>query len=116
VATVIAEKFEALVRLDLQNSRMKDFFDLDFLLRGMAPDRTELEAAIRATFDRRGSVLPDGEPGGLSDEFIEDRQVMWEAFLRKNGLPDESLREVAARIRREDPPRPGVDLENVGFP
>lgn len=25
---------------------------------------------------------------------------MWEAFLRKNGLPDESLREVAARIRR----------------
>ena len=32
VATVISEKFEALVRLDFQNSRMKDFFDLDFLL------------------------------------------------------------------------------------
>jgi len=28
VETVVAEKFEAMVRLDMVNSRMKDFYDL----------------------------------------------------------------------------------------
>ena len=32
VYTMIAEKFEAMVQLGMANSRMKDFYDLDFLL------------------------------------------------------------------------------------
>lgn len=99
IATVIAEKFEALVRLDLQNSRMKDFFDLDFLLAGMLPDRGELEKAIMATFRRRGTELPDREPTGLSDSFVEDKQVMWNAFLIRNGLEPRDFGRVVERIR-----------------
>jgi len=102
VATVIAEKFEALVRLDLRNTRMKDFFDLRFLLAGeSAPDRAELEAAILATFRRRSTALPVGEPAGLSEAFIEERRVVWDAFLRKNGLTAEPLRQVVEELRRE---------------
>lgn len=97
--TVIAEKFEALVRLDAQNSRMKDFFDLDFLLSGNAQETGSLDAAIRATFARRGSTLPTETPTGLTDAFVEDRRDMWQAFLRKNGLQADGFDEVVARIR-----------------
>lgn len=99
VCTVVAEKFEALVRLDAQNTRMKDFFDLELLLGSGAPDRTLLSDAIRATFQRRGSDLPTDLPTGLSDEFARDKQVIWNAFLRKNGLERMDLAEVIARIR-----------------
>lgn len=84
--TVIAEKFEALVRLDAQNTRMKDFFDLELLLKSNPPDRELLVNAIRATFKRRDSKLPNEVPTGLSDEFARDKQVMWNAFLRKKSL------------------------------
>jgi hypothetical protein len=97
--TVIAEKFEALVRLDEQNSRMKDFFDLDFLLAGGAHDHNLLDAAIRATFNRRGSILPTEVPTGLTPAFAVDKQGMWNAFLRKNGLQADEFPEVAGRIR-----------------
>ncbi len=99
--TVIAEKFEALVRLDAQNSRMKDFFDLAILLNAGDLDTVWLSDAIQATFRRRGSQLPDQVPTGLSESFARDKQVMWKAFLRKNGLDQETadLSEVIADIR-----------------
>ncbi|MCP5544206.1 MAG: nucleotidyl transferase AbiEii/AbiGii toxin family protein [Akkermansiaceae bacterium] len=100
VCTVIAEKFEALVRLDAQNSRMKDFFDLDYLLSsGGAPDRRQLEEAIHATFRRRGTQIPAELPTGLTDTFSNDRRVMWNAFLHKNGLVSGDLAQVTGRIR-----------------
>lgn len=103
VATVVAEKFEALVRLDAGNSRMKDFFDLDFLLARDAPDRETLSRAIHATFERRAGVLPDAVPTGLTDRFAADRQVMWAAFLRKNGLGPgaDDFQSVIGRIRKK---------------
>lgn len=99
VCTVIAEKFEALVRLDAQNTRMKDFFDLELLLRSDSPDRELLSNAIFATFRRRGSNLPTEVPTGLSDGFAQEKQVMWSAFLRKNSLVGDGLSKVVARIR-----------------
>lgn len=102
VCTVVAEKFEALVRLDAQNTRMKDFFDLDLLLKSDPPDVEILSNAIRATFQRRGSELPVDVPTGLTDEFARDKQVMWNAFLRKNGLDRnaDDLMEVITGIRK----------------
>lgn len=97
--TVIAEKFEALVRLDAQNTRMKDFFDLDFLLADSAHDQQATNDAIHATFERRGSVLPTSIPTGLTKEFVQDRQVMWDAFLSKNGLEAQDFEEVVTRVR-----------------
>ncbi len=101
VATVIAEKFEALVRLDAQNSRMKDFFDLDVLLTTFELDQELLSKAIHATFERREASLPVEEPTGLTLSFAYDKQVMWQAFLRKNGLVGErdDFAEVVSRIR-----------------
>ena len=100
VCTVIAEKFEALVRLDAQNTRMKDFFDLEFLLRDGELDRDILREAIHATFARRESELPIDTPAGLSDRFAREKQVMWNAFLRKNGLVSDELVKVISTIRK----------------
>lgn len=103
VCTVVAEKFEALVRLDAQNTRMKDFFDLDFLLRDGNLDREILRQAIHATFKRRDTELLADVPISLTDAFAENKQVMWNAFLRKNGLESQTdvLSVVIARIRQE---------------
>jgi len=50
--TVVAEKLEAMVQLGIANTRMKDFFDLDFLGRSFEFDGPVLTHAIRETFKR----------------------------------------------------------------
>lgn len=103
--TVVAEKLEALVVLDLQNSRMKDFFDLHFLLSAEWLDRSVLERSVDATFRRRGTPFPEDCPTGLTDEFGALKQGMWKAFLNRNGLngAPENFVEVVASIRKSPP-------------
>lgn len=100
-ATVIAEKLHAVCLLGLANTRMKDYFDLDLLLRDEAIDPTELRRAIGATFERRKLALPDDWPVGLSDAFAGDpvKQAQWAAFLRKNRLEQVPLAEAIGRLR-----------------
>ena len=58
--------------------------------------------AIRATFDRRGTSIPDGVPFGLTEDFAKDsqKQTQWQAFLAKNALELVSLAEVLDLLRR----------------
>ncbi len=105
-ATVIAEKLEAIVSLGMTNSRMKDFFDIRALALEAAPDAArdvvQLGDAIKATFHRRGTALPDGTPLGLSDEFARDptKRAQWKGFLNKNRLGELTLEEVVEDARR----------------
>ena len=99
--TVVAEKLEALILLGLATSRMKDLYDLD-LLRRSFPFDDGLVEAVRATFSRRGTSIPEGVPIGLQDEFADDgvKQMQWRAFLRKAGAePDRRLAEVVEGLR-----------------
>jgi Nucleotidyl transferase AbiEii toxin, Type IV TA system len=52
--TSIAEKTEAMVRLALANSRMKDFFDIHRLAATRTFDGETMRLAVAATFARRG--------------------------------------------------------------
>ena len=100
-ATVVAEKFEAMVSLGMLNSRMKDFFDLQYLAKGFEFDRHELGTAIRATFLRRATTLPNDRPTALQATFAEspEKQVQWRAFLRRTRLAgDLDLAQVVADI------------------
>jgi predicted nucleotidyltransferase component of viral defense system len=72
--TVIAEKLEALVKLGIANTRMKDFYDLWMLSREFAFDGTLLSDAIKATFKRRRTEIPADTPLALTDEFSRDSQ------------------------------------------
>lgn len=104
--TVVAEKFQALCLLGMANSRMKDYFDLWFLLREDDLDRVELRRAIEATFARRRTQLPVSLPVGLSADFAGDsgKQKQWMAFLKKNRLSplpfDEVVQFLADRLHR----------------
>lgn len=96
--TVVAEKLEALVVLGMATSRMKDLFDLD-LIRETFEFDDGLVDAIRATFDRRGTALPDQIPIGLTDAFSDDatKQTQWRAFVRK--AAPESRRDLGDVVR-----------------
>lgn len=60
VYTVVAEKFEAMVKLGLRNTRMKDFYDLWYLAGRFDFDGAMLHRAIHATFARRETALGNG--------------------------------------------------------
>ena len=101
--TVVAEKFEALVRRGIFNTRMKDFYDLWSLARLFSFDGALLSRAIAATFERRGSVLPVEAPTALGPQFWDDaaKQRQWAAFLQRAGLEEDlTLADVADALRR----------------
>jgi hypothetical protein len=54
-ASVIAEKFVAMVKLGAINSRMKDFFDIWLLSQQFSFSGDSLCRAVKATFNRRGT-------------------------------------------------------------
>jgi len=88
--TVVAEKVEAMVKLGLANSRMKDLYDL-VVLSSMFPfDGVVLVRAIRATFERRKTPLPTELPVALTPSFADDtmKNTQWTAFARKSGARD----------------------------
>lgn len=81
--TVIAEKLQAMVALGRANSRMKDFYDVwSLAARGGGQDPDRLLAAIRATFARRRTPIPETLPDALTEAFARDpaKQRQWAAF------------------------------------
>jgi hypothetical protein len=95
----IAEKFHAMVVLDIRNSRMKDFYDIWFMANTWTFDMASLRNAILASFERRGSTIPTGVPFALTDDFLNDPQKtqQWSAF-----------------VSRLDPREKAPSLEEVG--
>jgi hypothetical protein len=87
-ATVVAEKFHALVSLGLVNSRMKDYYDLWAILGSQSIDESELDKAIRATFARRETDIPAETPAGLTTQFSTDllKVQQWSAYTASIGL------------------------------
>jgi predicted nucleotidyltransferase component of viral defense system len=86
--TVVAEKLEALVKLGMVNTRMKDFYDLWILAREFEFSGALLCEAIEATFQRRQTEIPLGVPPALTQEFSDDAQKrrQWQAFVKKSNL------------------------------
>lgn len=80
--SLIAEKFEAMVKLGMLNSRMKDFFDIWMLSRQFHFEFSTLSEAIKRTFNQRKTplLLPIE---AFSDEFAFMRQSLWIAFTKR---------------------------------
>ena len=93
MATVIAEKLEAMVVRGGSNSRMKDFYDIWQLSRLAEHSARTLRTAIENTFQRRGTEFPRELPYALTVEFAHrpEKPVQWHAFCRKNHLSDAPL-------------------------
>lgn len=101
--SVVAEKFEAMVKLGIANSRMKDFYDLWKLSRNFAFDGLLQSEAVKKTFARRETDLPTEKmPVAFTAEFYQDevKQKQWKGFCEKNRryIADLSLREICLAI------------------
>ena len=101
IESIISEKFEAMVKLAMANSRMKDFYDVYSLSLGHNFQGSRLKKAIESTFQRRKTTLPDN-PLVFRPEFHKDkgRQRQWIAFLRKSRLSkvNRELNQIMERI------------------
>jgi len=85
--TTIAEKYQAMVKLGVLNSRMKDFYDIWMLSRTFDFNGEVLAEAIEMTFINRKTDLTN-DPAIFDPSFGRDdtRQVQWQGFIRKARL------------------------------
>ena len=91
------------MQLGMTNSRMKDYYDLWFMSRHFEFEGATLSSAIRATFDRRATIIPEGFPVGLTAEFADDsaHARQWAAFTARLGAEaPPTLRGVIDEIAR----------------
>jgi predicted nucleotidyltransferase component of viral defense system len=112
--TVIAEKFQAMVWLNFQTSRLKDFFDLLYLAGTNTFMSKRLIKVLNATLKKRDTDKIQ-RTVIFSEEFKSDKmkQIQWEAFLRKNRLPSEqSFAAVVEQIQQFLEPLLDGSLEN----
>jgi hypothetical protein len=79
----VAEKFEAMVRLDTRNSRMKDFHDVWALANAFDFDGASLRKSIAACFERRATPWTDEMPRPLTPAFYQmpDIESRWRRYL-----------------------------------
>lgn len=86
--SVVSEKFEAMVKLGLLNSRMKDFYDIWLMTRQFDFHGSSLVEALKRTFKHRKTELPKHKPLFAEEIYDEksDRQILWMAFLKKSDI------------------------------
>jgi len=101
IETAIAEKFEVIVSLQLQTSRMKDFYDILFFAEHYKFKKDMLLKAILTTFNNRSTELEQRKVI-YKDTFKADEQLqkLWVAFLKRNKLDsDNSFPDVVNKIK-----------------
>jgi hypothetical protein len=99
--STIAEKFHAMVKLGVLNSRMKDFYDV-WMLSHAFDFRGELLAkAIAKTFENRNTPITP-TPAFFEPTYAEDgdKRAQWQGFTKKIGPTDapEAFEDVIAAI------------------
>lgn len=100
--SIIAEKFHAMIKLGIMNSRMKDFCDIYMLSKTNNFEGVVLGEALKETFERRNTGF-EKNPTVFNELFKDDhdKKLQWNAFLRKTkieGIPSE-FGEVVLQIK-----------------
>ena len=116
--TVIAQKFQAMVKLGEINSRIRDFYDIWFLMQTCEFDGAVLAEAVQATFDhRRTSLLPDLRSFLISFASIEEKETLFRNFIKRSQINDAptTLLVLAAEIERFLNPVCSAIINNENF-
>ncbi|MGM0587555.1 MAG: nucleotidyl transferase AbiEii/AbiGii toxin family protein [Bacteroidota bacterium] len=87
IESSVAEKLEAMVSMGTFGSRMKDYFDIWFLINNHDLKKDRLQKAITATFSNRKTPVEDFEYI-FSEEFKTDdeKRQQWQAFLSRTAI------------------------------
>ena len=133
--TLVAEKFEAMVRLGVTNSRVKDLWDVACLVRRFAFDGETLQTAVEETFHQRGTLFAGGRPVALLPSYYQDseRGQRWQVLQRRIGtgtdgptllvdageeatpIPGSGLRQPCSRTARSRRSGPAAGRGGRGF-
>jgi predicted nucleotidyltransferase component of viral defense system len=101
--TVVAEKLEAIISLGVRTSRMKDYFDLWWLLQNRSFEGGDILRAILTTFERRQTRGNSGVPAGLSQDVADaaEKRRQWDGFIRRMRFDEQptSFSEAVSVIR-----------------
>jgi hypothetical protein len=101
----VAEKFEAMVKLDTRNSRMKDFHDLWALAGAFTFSGASLERAVAACFNRRRTPWGKVTPPVLTPAFyrMPEIEARWRSYLAAGAVlipPPAQFEVIGKRIVR----------------
>ncbi len=100
--STIAEKFQAMVKLGVLNSRMKDFYDIWILSRTFDFRGETLAEAVDKTFKNRNTPIIVN-PAVFDPSFGKDgdRKAQWRGFTRKVKLKNtpEAFEDIVAAIK-----------------
>ena len=101
--TVVSEKVSAMIDRGMDNTRLKDYFDIWALTETFPFDCGLLATAFARTLGRKGFPVPKDWPDGLTDAYASNAMKLsqWNAFLRKTRpqMRPDSLSDAVARIR-----------------
>lgn len=86
IETVVAEKFHVIATRGIVNSRLKDYYDLWLIAETFELERASLANAVRQTFARRKTPLPQEKPTGLSEAYVEAWNGQWWAFQARERM------------------------------
>ncbi len=108
--SAIAEKLEAIVSLGALSSRMKDYFDVYFLINNHSLNKNRLKRAVETTFSERNTPLEDFDYIFNSDfKTTNDKDKQWQAFLNRDSIElEKGFNEVVQEM--EDYIRPIFNL------
>ena len=98
--SAVAEKFEAIVKLNYLTSRMKDFYDIHFLASRHSFKNLILRKALITTFKERRTNIDDRR-NIFNDNFHRDNRMntLWKAFLKRQRIENTlSFTEVVVRL------------------
>lgn len=95
VESIIAEKFEAMIKLAELNSRMKDFYDIYDLMYKYKFESVKLREAIKQTFENRLTIL-NKEHIVFKENFYLDleRNKRWKDFFKRIGKENIEFSEI----------------------
>ena len=100
--STIAEKYQAMVKLGVLNSRMKDFYDIWVLSRTFDFKGEILAEAVEKTFEKRNTPV-NMNTAIFDPSFGKDgnKNVQWQSFISKTKLTNapESFEEAIAVVK-----------------
>ena len=99
IDSIIAEKFHAMINRLLDNSRMKDFYDIYSLSKNNDFKGIDLRKAILETFENRSTDFKK-DTILFKKEFAKDEEknVQWEAFINRIKSDKVNFEEVMKQI------------------
>ena len=110
VETIIAEKFQTVISRGVLNSRMKDYYDLYYLITYKDYSESNLKLAIEKTFKNRETDINSIEKELKEIEKSEFIKEQWEVYSKKHSYTNnidfetiiEKIRKIDELIKREE--------------